>query len=376
MIKALLLFSIILTIWATTRCRWGPSVCSFSFAADLARGNFAYNARAQAFVFDSYEEIGMATRWGHIWLISMTLLVSQFACLTPVQYAAAAEPASLTTRDGVLLKISYFPGNARKGSPQGKQTTPVVFLHDHKGSRAVFAGLIQKLQATAKGEGEQPNFAAVTVDLRGHGESTKLANNAQVELNAAKLNKEDLIAMASYDLDAVRNFLVLKNDEGELNLNKLCFVGSGMGASVAANWALTDWSYPPLAIGKQGQDVKAIVMISPRWTYNGLLMQGPMQFRALKERLAWMIVYGDKDPKFQADAVRINKQLERFHPATDDKGAKRTSGLTVVKLNTRLQGDSLLTQVGLSADDKIVEFLTKNVAETQQEWISRRNRLP
>jgi pimeloyl-ACP methyl ester carboxylesterase len=318
----------------------------------------------------------MASHRGLIRLILLTFVVSQFAWSAPAQKAAAAESASLATRDGVLLKVSYFPGNARKGSPQAKQTTPVVFLHDHKGSRAVFASLVQKLQATVKGEGDRPTFAAVTVDLRGHGESTKLANNAQVELNAAKLNKEDLIAMASYDLDAVRNFLVLKNDEGELNLNKLCFVGSGMGASIAANWALTDWSYPPLAIGKQGQDVKAIVMISPRWTYSGLLMQGPMQFRALKERLGWMIVYGDKDPKFQADAVRINKQLERFHPPTDDKGAKRTSGLMVVKLNTRLQGDSLLTQVGVSADDQIVKFLTENVASTEQEWISRRNRLP
>jgi hypothetical protein len=89
-----------------------------------------------------------------------------------------------------------------------------------------------------------------------------------------------------------------------------------------------------------------------------------------------MIVYGDKDPKFQADAVRIKKQLERFHPATDETGAKRTSGLTVLNLNTRLQGDSLLTQVGGSAEDQIVKFLTENVAGTQQEWISRRNRLP
>jgi pimeloyl-ACP methyl ester carboxylesterase len=320
----------------------------------------------------------MATRWGLVWLILLAALHSQFARLAPAQGAApaAGESVSLTTRDGVQLKISYFAGTARKGSPEAKQTTPVVFLHDYKGSRAVFAGLVEKFQAAGKAESGGA-FAAVTVDLRAHGESTKVANNAQAELNAAKLNKDDYVAMASYDLDAVRNFLVTKNDDGELNLNKLCLVGSGMGASVAANWALTDWSYPPLAVGKQGQDVKAIAMISPRWTYNGLLMQGPMQFRALKERVAWMVVYGDKDPKFQTDAVRITKQLERFHPATDDTGAKRpTSGLTVLKLDTRLQGDSLLTQVGVSADDQIVKFLTKNVADTQQEWTSRRNRLP
>jgi pimeloyl-ACP methyl ester carboxylesterase len=292
--------------------------------------------------------------------------------------AQGGEAVSLTTRDGVQLKISYFPDPARKGSSQAKQTTPVIFLHDYKGSRAVFAPLVQKLQAAGKGkgDGDRPGFAAVTVDLRAHGESTKLANNAQGELNAAKLNKEDLIAMATYDMDAVRSFLVDKNDDGELNLNKLCLVGSGMGANVAANWALTDWSYPPLAVGKQGQDVKAIAMISPRWAYNGLLMQGPMQFRALKERVAWMLVYGDKDPKFKADAVRIRGQLERFHPATDDTGAKRTSGLTILGINTRLQGDSLLTQVGGAAEDQIVKFLIDNVGNTQQEWISRRNRLP
>jgi pimeloyl-ACP methyl ester carboxylesterase len=320
-------------------------------------------------------EVGMVSRRGVICLLVAATLHLQLARQTPAQNG---EVVTLTTRDGVQLKISYFPGNARKGSPQAKQTTPVVFLHDLKGSRAVFASLVQKLQATAKGKeaGEGPTFAAVTVDLRAHGESVKLANNAQVELNAAKLTKEDLIAMAGYDLDAVRNFLVEKNDAGDLNLNKLCLVGSGMGASVAANWALTDWSYPPLAVGKQGQDVKAIALISPRWSFNGLLMQGPMQFRALKENVAWMLVYGDKDKQFQGDALRIKKQLERFHPATDATGAKRTSGLTVLNLNTRLQGDSLLTQVGASAEDKIVEFLTKNVAETQQEWIGRRTRLP
>jgi len=318
----------------------------------------------------------MITRRGLACFIGLAAVQFQLTGPTPVQSATAAEAVSLTTRDGVRLKISYFPGSARKGTPQAKQTTPVVFLHDYKGSRAVFASLVQKLQAAGKKDGGQPSFAAVTVDLRGHGESIKVANNPQVELNAAKLNKDDLLAMASYDMDAVRNFLVEKNDAGDLNLNKLCLVGSGMGASVAANWALTDWSYPPLAVGKQGQDVKAIALISPQWSYNGLYMQGPMQFRPLKEHVAWMLVYGEKDKKFQADAVRIKKQLERFHPAIDDTGAKRVSGLSVLNLPIRLQGDSLLTQAGGSAEDQIVKFLTENVAETQQEWLSRRNRLP
>ena len=103
--------------------------------------------------------------------------------------------------------------------------------------------------------------------------------------------------MAAFDMEAVRGFLVGKNDAGELNLNKLCLVGSGMGANVAANWALQDWTAPPLAIGKQGQDVKALVLISPRWSYSGLSFQGPMQFRPLKENVAWQLIYGVEDTK-------------------------------------------------------------------------------
>src|SRR4051812_12715324 len=120
----------------------------------------------------------MATRWGFVWVVLLTSLQFQFARPAPAQ---TGEAVTLTTRDGVQLKISYFPGSARKGTPQAKQTTPVIFLHDYKGSRAVFASLVQKLQANGKGEGERPSFAAVTVDLRAHGESTKLANNAQAE---------------------------------------------------------------------------------------------------------------------------------------------------------------------------------------------------
>src|SRR3954468_6978257 len=154
----------------------------------------------------------MASRWGLVGLVLSVSLHVQFASSARAQEAGAAESVSLTTRDGVQLKISYFPGTARKGSPQAKQTTPVIFVHDYKGSRAVFASLVQKFQANeeGKGEGERPLFAAVTVDMRAHGESNKVANS-QVELTAAKLTKDDFIAMAINDLDAVRGFLVLKN---------------------------------------------------------------------------------------------------------------------------------------------------------------------
>ena len=138
--------------------------------------------------------------------------------------------------------------------------------------------------------------------------------------------------MAALDMEAVRKFLVDKNDAGELNLNKLCLVGSGMGASVAANWAVQDWSAPPLAVGKQGQDVKALVLISPRWSFNGLSMQVPMKFAPLKMNAAWMLVCGSQDPKVKADlpASKSNSNdftRKRISPAGNGPGWKSSKYL-------------------------------------------------
>jgi pimeloyl-ACP methyl ester carboxylesterase len=292
------------------------------------------------------------------------------------------EPVNLVTKDGVQLKATYFPGAARRGSSQAKQTTPVVVLHDHKSTRAVFSPLIAALQPQVESDTDRTYFAVIAVDLRAHGDSTKRLSpdGTLSDLDAARISKDDLLAMARFDMEAVRGYLVDKNDAGDLNLNKLCLVGSGLGASVAANWALQDWTAPPLAVGKQGQDVKAIVLISPQWSYNGLSMQNPMKFTPLKRNVAWQILGGSQDSRMKSDFVRIEKQLERHHPVDEKSiggpGAPVRTGLAVSLLPTSLQGDQLLSQSGAVVDTQIVKFLMENVARLQLPWSNRRNRLP
>jgi pimeloyl-ACP methyl ester carboxylesterase len=288
------------------------------------------------------------------------------------------EAVSLATKDGVQLRATYFPGAARKGSTQAKQTTPVILLHDYKSTRTVFTPLARKLQTPGEPGADRPYFAAIIVDLRGHGESTKYfsPDGTTAELDAAKLSKEGLFAMASLDMEAVRSFLVDKNDAGELNLNKLCLVGSGMGANVAVNWAQRDWAAPPLAVGKQGQDVKGIVLVSPRWSFNGLSMQDPMKFALLKQNVAWLLICGAQDQKLRSDLARIQKQLERFHPPVEKSGAQGRSGLDVIEVPSSLQGDTLIGKLGETIDAEVIKFLTDNVAAVPQPWINRRNRLP
>lgn len=320
----------------------------------------------------------MITRW--ILICGALILASRFADPAAAQSGNAPppEPESLVTKDGVQLRVTYFPATLRRGAPGAKQVTPVVLLHDRKETRGAFTALAQRLQSPAEGELDRPTFAAVTVDLRAHGDSTKqiFPDGSQVDLDAARLDKAGLLAMARFDMEAVRNFLVGKNDAGELNLNKLCLVGAGMGASVATNWTLQDWTAPPLAIGKQGQDVKAVVLISPRWSYNGLSLQEPMRFRPLKRNLAWLIMYGSQDAKVKADVQRINRQLERFHRATTGAGAQTPGDLLVLDWPSKLQGSTLLRQVGAPMEDQIINFLVVHVATTVQPWTSRRGPLP
>ena len=282
--------------------------------------------------------------------------------------AGPPENVRLQTKDGVGLSVTYYPSSA------GQEAAPVVMLHDHKGTQGMFAALARRLQ-TPGADDKHPSFAVVTLDLRGHGSSVKqtLPTGQLHEIDAAKLGRQDIVNMGA-DLEAVRRFLVGKNDAGELNLNKLALLGVGMGATVAVNWAAADWVAPPLSIGKQGQDVKALVLVSPRWKYRGILLQQALRVQPLRQNAAWMLIYGDQDREATADALRLYRQLERFHDEPKAVGA--LGSLVSVPLPSALEGSQLLSQAGPQVENQIVDFLRVHAAEQDYPWIQRRNRVP
>ena len=281
--------------------------------------------------------------------------------------APAPKDVTLETKDGVKLVCTYYQSTA------GKDATPVVMLGDLKDSRAVFDELARRMQGPGD-EDQHPSFAVLTVDLRGHGDSTKQVarNGASRELDAAKLGREDLTAMVTMDMEAVRKFLVEKNDAGELNINRLSIVGSGLGASVAVNWAAVDWSAPPLAVGKQGQDVKALVLISPEWSYKGLQMNNALRHPGLREKVGFFIMYGAEDRSHTADAKRIEKQLERYHPEPDSLPEGEPHSLALIGPNTKLQATKFLTEAGADAQNAIIKFLMVHVVKEDYEWTARK----
>lgn len=279
------------------------------------------------------------------------------------------ETVTLNTKDFVPLEATYF------ASTREKKATPVVLLHDYKDTRKVFAEFAQRLQRPESTDGvEHESFAVLTVDLRGHGDSTKqvFPNGRERELDAARLTTDDLLAMIRFDMEAVRRYLLEKNDEGELNLNKLCLIGVGMGASIATNWAARDWSAPALPTGKQGQDVKALVLVSPRWKYRGVTIQQALRHRDVRSQLAILLLYGKKDADTTGDVRRIYRQLDRFHPEPRHGATESRDLLDVGMEDTSLQGTQLVRELGESGEDQIIKFLSDHVDKVDHQWIKGR----
>ncbi len=188
--------------------------------------------------------------------------------------------------------------------------------------------------------------------------------------------------MVREDMKAVKDFLWERNNAGQLNLDKLCIVGAEMGASVALNFAAYDAVgygsgavyYGPL---KLGRFVKALVLISPRWSSPGLPLTQAARNPAVQRDIAMLIAVGDKDPKELADAKRVYGLFKNSHlePTGDNKTDLQT--LFFITLPTSLQGTKLLDprfnlQAGIA--DFVYRRLQKN--EESRDWTWKERKFP
>jgi pimeloyl-ACP methyl ester carboxylesterase len=276
--------------------------------------------------------------------------------------------SQLRTSDGVSLSATYFPGTDEK------ESVPVLLLHNWKSSRKEFAVLAKELQ--------KKGCAVLVPDLRGHGASTTqiVAGRGRAReetLDASKFRTNDYAAMARYDMAALRSFLVKKNNEGELNLNKLVIVGSEMGAALATVWAAYDWSLPNYEHAgiKQGQDVKALVLISPRWSYTGLDASKVLNVKGIspvRDRVSIMLLVGGDDSRKLRDVERIEAKFVLNRPQPENL-AERTV-LLVPPFPTTLQAERLLNFPRFNIPMFICKFIQDRVINDEPDavWMKHR----
>ncbi len=263
------------------------------------------------------------------------------------------EEATLKTADNVTLAATFYP------SKLGKEAVPVVLLHASKGNRGDFEEFALNLQ--------RAGHAVMVPDFRGHGDSTQ----SRVTDRAAELRAADYLAMANEDMEAVKKYLMIRNNARELNIDKLCLVGVEMGAAVAVNWAALDWSWPMLTTGKQGQDVKALVLVSPEWSFKGMRINEALSHPNVRGDLSVMIIAGKANTKAMQEAKRLHNALEKYHPMPSAESAAEKQTLWLKTPQTSLQGMRLVNEKSMHVDQMIARFIELRLVKKQSPWSDR-----
>jgi pimeloyl-ACP methyl ester carboxylesterase len=275
-----------------------------------------------------------------------------------------AEDVDLLTDDGVALKATFYQGT------KGKESVPVILLHMYKGSRKDYTQPAGKGATPVALYLQQQGHAVLVPDLRGHGDSTWV-RGAGRRIDAKTMPVLAFGAMVSGDVEACKRFLLAKNNEGQLNIEKLCLVGAEMGGVVAMDYARFDWSWPLLAI-KQGQDVKALVLISPQRSFRGLQIKSLLSQRAIVGQLSMMLLVGSEDKRAEQEARQLYTSLKRFHPNADAaKPADRT--LFYLSLPTSLQGTKMFEAPELQVAERIAGFIKVRLVDQAFPWKKRKS---
>ena len=304
--------------------------------------------------------------------------------------APEIEEVELPTSDGMRLAVTFYPGS------KGKESVPVILLHMYEGSRNEYNELAPYLQKLG--------HAVLVPDLRGHGGSTK-RKGSKIQVKAATMSRTEFTRMVQIDMPTLKAYLMAKNNAGELNIEKLCVVGAEMGASVALNWTWVDWNTAPVGNKKNGQDVKAVVVISPEWSTQGLPLRtamGPPNGRIMvwdpqlklvfkepdelnfsqpvifdwRKEVSVLIAVGSDKSLSVKEAKRLNTMLKPFHP-DPPPARRRERDLYYVDLNTSLEGTKMLGKnlksKGLTLEGWIAGFIKARAEKRPFPWSERRD---
>jgi pimeloyl-ACP methyl ester carboxylesterase len=272
------------------------------------------------------------------------------------------EDKTLISKTGIQLKITYFPSDAGEDAPVA------VLMHGKAGNRLVWKDFATRLQ-------QETNFAVITVDLSGHGESgsrtSKPSSNKKGEIKPIEAQ-----AMVADDIETVKRFIFDEHEKQNLNMAKLVLVGADLSAALAVAYADMDWQkkrYDDAPIFEQqtpkGEDVKALILLSPEEHVPGLTVS---QSASRLKRLGLPVMIGVS----KADALdkgSAKKLYDNFAPKKGFEPDKQY--VYLVEYEGKLRGTDLLGQESQKVETNMLNFLDKHVTPLPIEWRDRRSRL-
>jgi len=149
-----------------------------------------------------------------------------------------------------------------------------------------------------------------------------------------------------------------------------------MGSVVALNWTARDWAWPELPSGKQGQDVKALVLISPEWTFRGLRINEALADPRVRQDISVMILVGRGNNKLFQESRRLHAAFEKYHlSSAPDPSSIGKQTLWLKTPQTAVQGTRLLTEKSAHVDDLILQFIDLRLTKQPLAWRERKRPL-
>jgi len=292
------------------------------------------------------------------------------------------EERLLSTEDGQNLHITYYK------STMEKDAAVVVLLHMKDGNRFVWqaepGGFARRLQADG--------FAVITVDLRFHGENkggpAAAAGNANQGGAGKKKGKKnqglnlklgDYDAMVEADMEAVKKFVHEEHQAGRLNMAKMGIVGPEMGASIAVAYTILDWNKEPYDDAQpgfqtpRGQDVKALVLISPEEKYQGIQMAKLLPAIKENKQIAVMICSGS-DQKEEAQAKKIFTMINPPVVGNKEKDTLNSERMYLKVYTPKLAGTDLLNLKEVQIEDYMAGFFDKHLKKLDIPWRDRKSK--
>ncbi len=300
-------------------------------------------------------------------LISWTLAA---VCLSVVPVGVTAQDNDesnpdriLTAADGWPIHVTYLE------STRGKEAPVVVLLTAANGdlksavTRRIWTDLATHLQKNG--------FAVLSVDLRKHGDSVP---NGKIGKKTKRLRVVDYRNMVVGDMEAVKAFLLDLHEKKKLNVRKMAIVSSGASSLVGAAFALNDWKKPPYQDAPtladrtpRGQDVRAIVMFSPRTTrgFNMAKILRPLS------NPNWAIAFRIYHSSEDRSEAKFAKNVFRF---VDLKGEEYDELRSIEAAPASGEG-FLEGRVGKAVQEDLTQFLKTHLSQLPSPWRSRRSAL-
>lgn len=270
----------------------------------------------------------------------------------------------LTTRDSFPLHITYYEAKAG-----GKEAPVAILIPAAEGADAKNARTRRVWDKTAE-QLQKNGFAVVTVDLRKHGDSVLPAETATPA--ATRVGPNDYAAMAAIDLEAVKEFLLAEHQNEKLNIRKLGIVAAGSSGMVSTAFAVADWDKKPFPDAPtndlrtpRGQDVRAIMMISPKSAVKGI--NGVAALKVVRALPIGVYVLASR--KDEKDAEKIFKAVEL-------KGEEFADVRKLTLTAAEAQAEQFIEGAEAAKTNEIIlAFLKKNVQDLDMPWRDRKSKL-